>query len=218
VSERRYDRGFWQQLWTETIGEHPERVSGRSPNEHLINEAAQTVPGRALDAGCGAGTESIWLAARGWEVTAVDFSPAAIAKGRADAEATGTNAADRIHWIEADLATWIPPSRQYDLVFSLYVHIAVPVPEMVRRLASAVKPGGTLLMVGHRPVDPATGAPTAAAGQMQVSVTEAAAALAGDRWQLRIAEDRPRRVAGSGVDAVISARRQIDAIPGLADP
>jgi len=48
---------------------------------------------------------------------------------------------------------------------------------MVQRLASGVAPGRTLFMVGHRPIDPATGKPTAAASQVQVSVESAVAAL-----------------------------------------
>ena len=48
---------------------------------------------------------------------------------------------------------------------------------MVRRLGAGVAPGGTMLLVGHRPVDPETGAPTPAAGQVQVSVEEALASL-----------------------------------------
>jgi hypothetical protein len=77
---------------------------------------------------------------------------------------------------------------------------------MVRRMASGVAPGGTLLMVGHRPIDPATGAATPAAGQVQVSVEQALVALDPGRWEILIAEDRPRATIGSGVDAVICAR------------
>jgi hypothetical protein len=78
---------------------------------------------------------------------------------------------------------------------------------MVRRMASGVGPGGTLLMVGHRPIDPATRKPTAAAGQVQVSVESAVAALDPSAWQIVVAEERPRAVAGTGVDAVIVSRR-----------
>ena len=77
----------------------------------------------------------------------------------------------------------------------------------MRRLAAAVALGGTLLLVGHRPVDPATGAPTPAAGQVQVSVDTALAALDPGRWEIVVAEDRPRAAAGTGVDAVVRARR-----------
>ena len=104
-----------------------------------------------------------------------------------------------------DLATWTPPPERYDLVACLYVHVAGPVPEMVRRLAAGVAPGGTLLLVGHRPVDPATGAPTPAAGQVQISVDTAVAALDPSRWDILVAEERPRAAVGSGVDAVVRA-------------
>ncbi|MGA9352972.1 MAG: hypothetical protein WBV46_04730 [Terriglobales bacterium] len=62
-------------------------------------------------------------------------------------------------------------------------------------------------MVGHSPINPTTGAATAAAGQVQVSVESAAAALDPSRWELIVAEERPRPVADSGVDALIRARR-----------
>jgi hypothetical protein len=63
-------------------------------------------------------------------------------------------------------------------------------------------------MVGHRPIDPATGAATAAAGQAQVSVDAALAVLGSDQWVQVVAEDRPRPRAGTGVDVVIRATRR----------
>src|SRR5947209_17790377 len=96
---------------------------------------------------------------------------------------------------------------EYDLVVCLYVHVDGSVEEMVRRMATGVTCGGPLFLVGHRPIDPATGAPTAAAGQTQVSVEEALAALDSERWRVVVADDRPRAIAGTGVDAVVRARR-----------
>jgi hypothetical protein len=113
----------------------------------------------------------------------------------------------RIVWVEGDLGAWAPEPDGFDLVACLYVHVAGSVAAMVRRLARGVAAGGTLLLVGHRPTDPATGAATAAAGQVQVSVETAVAALDPRRWEPVVAEDRPRPAAGSGVDAVIRARR-----------
>ncbi len=139
--------------------------------------------------------------------TAVDFSTAALAQGRSTAEAAGRGVAERIDWVEADLGTWKPQAEHYNLVASLYVHVAGSVEAMVRRMATAVVPGGTLFLVGHRPVDPITGAATPAAGQVQVSVEAATAALDSAHWELVVAEDRPRVAAGTGVDAVIQARR-----------
>ena len=202
-----YDRAYWEQLWEKTLREHPDKVAQRPPNAHLIAEVASLSPGRSLDAGCGHGAETLWLAAHGWEVTAVDFSASALTHARSTAEALGPDVAARIAWIEGDLAVWTPPRGHFDLVVCLYVHVAGSVDEMVRRMASGVAPGATLFMVGHRPIDPATGKPTAAASQVQVSVESAVAALDPRGWELVVAEERPRAVAGTGVDAVIRARR-----------
>jgi SAM-dependent methyltransferase len=202
-----YDRTYWEQLWAKTLREHPDKVAQRPPNAHLIAEIKSLPPGRSLDAGCGHGAETLWLAAHGWEVTAVDFSASALTHARSTAEAWGPDIAERIAWVEGDLAVWAPPRDHFDLVVCLYVHVAGSVDEMVRRMASGVAPGGTLFMVGHRPIDPATGKPTAAASQVQVSVESAVAGLDPSRWELVVAEERPHAVAGTGVDAVIRARR-----------
>jgi SAM-dependent methyltransferase len=201
-----YDQAFWEQLWSKTLREQASKVAQRQPNAHLVGEVASLRPGRALDAGCGHGVDALWLAARGWQVTAVDFSTSALAHGRAMADVAGLSS--RIVWVEGDLANWSAPPAEFDLVLSLYVHVAGSVEEMVRRMAHGVAAGGTLFMVGHRPTDPATGALTAAAGQVQVSVESAVAALDPGRWELLVAEERRRPVAGTGVDAVIRARRR----------
>ena len=188
--------------------EHGDRVAERPPSAHLTSAAGYLPPGRALDAGCGHGSDTLWLAARGWRVTAVDFAATALAFARSTAEAMGEEVAERIDWVEGDLASWAPQRESLDLVVCLYVHVAGSVAEMVGRMASGVAPGGTLLLVGHRPVDPETGAATAASGQVQVSVEAALAALDPGEWEIVAAEDRPRPRAGTGVDAVISARRR----------
>lgn len=202
-----YDRSFWEERWSEVLGDHGDRVAGRPPNQWLVGEVANLNPGFALDAGCGHGSDTLWLAARGWHVTAVDFSPTALAHARSTAETVGGDVDERIDWVEGDLAVWTPEPAHYDLVLSLYVHVVDSVEAMVRRLAAGVARGGTLLMVGHQPIDPTTGMETAAAGQLQVSVEAGTAALDPTGWTVLIAEDRPRSVAGTGVDAVIRARR-----------
>lgn len=202
-----YDRDFWEQLWTRTLRQRAGGVARRPPNAHLTREVSGLKPGRALDAGCGHGSDALWLAARGWQVTAVDFSAAALAHARSTAEGAGAGVAGRVDWVEADLASWTPQPGQFDLVVCLYVHVAGSVQEMVRRIGAGVAPGGTLLLVGHRPIDPATGAATPAAGQQQVSVQATVAAIDPDQWNVVVAEDRPRAAAGTGVDAVIRAWR-----------
>jgi 2-polyprenyl-3-methyl-5-hydroxy-6-metoxy-1,4-benzoquinol methylase len=149
-----YDRDFWERRWSQALREHGDGVAQRPPNVHLTAEIGDLRPGRALDAGCGHGSDTLWLAARGWQVTAVDFAATALAHARSMAEAMGSDVAERADWVEADLATWTPERDEYDLVVCLYVHVAGSVAEMVQRMATGVARGGTLFLVGHRPIDP----------------------------------------------------------------
>lgn len=203
-----HDRDFWEARWARAMREHPDAIVSRPPSPRLTSAVADLPPGEALDAGAGHGSEAIWLAARGWRVTAVDFSTVALDLARARATRLGADVTERVEWVQGDLGAWSPEPGRYDLVSCLYVHVAGSVVELVRRLAGGVAPGGTLLLVGHRPVDPATGAATAAAGQVQVSVEEALAALAGPDWEVEVAEEQRREAAASGVDAVVRARRR----------
>ena len=202
-----FDQNSWERRWAQALRESPEKVASRPPNALLLAEIGDMQPGFALDAGCGHGSEAIWLAASGWHVTAVDFSATALDFGRSTAHAAGADVAERIEWVEGDLGTWTPQAGRYDLVSCLYVHVAGSVVERVRRLGTGVAPGGTLLLVGHRPIDPATGAPTPSSGQVQVSVDEAVEALDPHEWDIAVAEERPRTAVGTGVDAVVRAVR-----------
>ncbi len=118
----------------------------RSPvNEGLVEVASAMAPGKALDLGCGEGQNAIWLAQRGWIVTAVDMSPSAISGAREQAAAAGVDRT--IVFDMADIADWSPASR-YDLVFCTF---ALPARGMGRSrmldmAAAAVAPGGTILL------------------------------------------------------------------------
>jgi len=154
----KFDRSDWEARWSRALREHADQVAHRPPNAHLRAEVGNLRPGSALDAGCGHGADALWLAARGWQVTAVDFSATALAHARSTAAAVGADVAGRIDWVEGDLTTWTPQPGRYDLVACLYVQVAGSIEEMVCRMAAGVAPGGTLFLVGHRPTDPATGA------------------------------------------------------------
>lgn len=208
MTDETFDRDSWERRWAQILRESPEKLASRRPNPHLLAEIGDLRPGLALDAGCGHGSEAIWLATSGWRVTAIDFSATALDYGRTAARAAGADVAERIEWVEGDLGSWTPPPRRFDLVSCLYLHVAGSVIEMVGRLGTGVAPGGTLLLVGHRPTDPATGTPTPAAGQVQVSVDEAVQALDSDEWEIVVAEERPRTAVGTGVDAVVRAVRR----------
>jgi 2-polyprenyl-3-methyl-5-hydroxy-6-metoxy-1,4-benzoquinol methylase len=83
-----FDRESWERRWEQAL-QHPERVASRPPNAHLLAAANDLTPGLALDAGCGHGAEAMWLAAAGWQVTAVDFSVTALEHAKATAQAVG---------------------------------------------------------------------------------------------------------------------------------
>lgn len=121
--------------------------SGR-PDRQLVVEAAELPPGTALDAGCGEGADALGLGERGWLVTAVDLSLVALDRATAVGRARGS--ADRIEWRHEDLDVWPPPEARFDLVSAHYLHATwSDRPGMFSRLATAVAPGGTLLVVGH---------------------------------------------------------------------
>jgi SAM-dependent methyltransferase len=134
---------YWDEIWR---GDRAVAMASSRTNPHLIHEVSELAPGTALDAGCGAGAEAIWLAAHGWQVTGADTAPAALAFA-AERAVTG-GVAGRVKWLHADLAAW-EPEAQYDLVTTFYAHPAMPQLAFYDRLASWVAPQGTLLIVGH---------------------------------------------------------------------
>ncbi|HEY6744729.1 MAG TPA: class I SAM-dependent methyltransferase [Mycobacteriales bacterium] len=221
---------FEQAPWEERYRGTTAVWSGR-PNHWLVAEAAGLRPGTALDAGSGEGGDSLWLAGRGWQVTAVDFAGAALERGARAAEAAGL--ADRVDWVRADLRTWTPPGS-YDLVSVQFLHPAAEARKAVLgRLAGAVAPGGTLLVVGHdigEGAGPGAGhghdaGPGAGHGGgaehgghapgVYPSAAELAADLEPAAWEIVAAEQRQRPATGHEAehgtilsDAVLVARRR----------
>jgi SAM-dependent methyltransferase len=111
-----------------------------------VEEVEDLRPGRALDLGCGEGRNAVWLAQRGWRVTAVDFSEIALARARRLASSRSA----AVEWVVADLRAYEPPAGAFDLVLYLYVHLPAPARRLVlRRAAAALAPGGALLVLGH---------------------------------------------------------------------
>ena len=125
-------------------------VWGAEPNRWVAQETSDLRPGRALDLAAGEGRNALWLASRGWRVTAVDFSGAALDRGRRLAAAQPAEVADRLTWVHADVGTHQPAPGSFDLVVVAYLHLpAAQRRAALRHAAQALAPGGTLLVVGH---------------------------------------------------------------------
>jgi thioredoxin reductase/SAM-dependent methyltransferase len=204
---------FDEAAWEERYRAKPAIWSGR-PNPQLVAEAAGLTPGRALDVGSGEGADAIWLAERGWQVTAVDISTTALQRAAEHATAAGPHIADRIDWLHADLREKPPAEGTYDLVSAQFMHLPSDArSELFARLAAAVAPGGTLLIVGHHPADLRTTAHRMHFPDMMYTAEEIAAGLDSGIWEIVTAETRERATAdpdGHHVtihDAVLLARR-----------
>jgi SAM-dependent methyltransferase len=202
-----FNEAYWEERYRSAA-----TVWSGEPNRQLVAEAGDLPPGTALDAGSGEGADAVWLARRGWWVTAVDFAVTALERGARAAANAGVG--DRIEWVRADLRSWTPPER-YDLVSAQFFHLAPPERDVVfATLADAVAPGGRLLLVGHDVSDLESGAHRPHAPERFFSATEVATSLDPGAWDVVTAATRRRPAldheAEHGVtvaDTVLVARR-----------
>ena len=191
-----FDKDYWDRHWEQGSG--PEATEARTANPYLIRETSDLVPGTALDAGCGEGAEAIWLASRGWHVTAADIAAEALA--RAASRAAQTPASGLVRWVRADLVTWAPGTR-FDLVTTNYAHPAMPQLAFYQRIAEWVAPGGTLLIVGHLHTGELAGHEHHPPAHASVTAADVTAVLDGATWEIVTADEHSR-------DAVVRAIRR----------
>jgi SAM-dependent methyltransferase len=208
--DHEFDQAYWEQHWRQDRADGPGSMGSNPPNPYLAGEVEGLVPGTALDAGCGAGAEAIWLASRGWQVTAADISTEALARAASRASASGSP--ERVEWVQADLGVWVP-GRQFDLVTTHYAHPAIPQLEFYLRIAEWVAPGGTLLIVGHLHTGGAAGGAHGHEPPDEASATAASvtARLDAAEWEVVTAEERQRTLAGHETilsDVVVRATRR----------
>jgi SAM-dependent methyltransferase len=194
--------------WDRRYGER-ERLWSGAPNGALVAEVAGLAPGRALDVGCGEGADAVWLAAGGWDVTAVEVSGVALER----AVGHGRDAGVAVRWVHAGLVEAALPPRSFDLVSAQYPALRRTADAAAERaLLAAVAPGGVLLVVHHAGMDthPVRDDGFDPADFVWPSMI---AALLDDDWKVEVNEQRPRVVPDGGAgahhvdDLVLRARR-----------
>lgn len=185
-----------------------ELVWGTPPNRWVERELAELPPARALDLACGEGRNARWLAARGWQVRALDFSAVALDKGRAfEARQTPST---RVDWVHADATTYRAAER-VDLALLCYLHLPrVQWRAALSRAVGALGPGGTLLVIGHDTTNIAEGV----GGPQDPAVLFTAADVVADLVDTDLVIDRAeavhRPVDGANrlaIDALVRAHR-----------
>lgn len=207
-----FDKDYWERHWRKAAGHSP---ADRLPvNPYLPAETASLAVGTALDAGCGTGTEALWLAEQGWQVTGTDISAAALSQARSQAVSAGLGG--RLEWVQADLSQW-EPERTSDLVVTSYAHPDSGQLTFYQRIASWVAPGGSVLIVGHRHSGHRhtghrhTG--HSHPDEATASLASVTALFADDQWQVEASYEQVRTV-GAGAratqlhDVVVRARRR----------
>lgn len=190
-----------------------ELVWSAGPNRWVEEVAADLPPGRALDLAAGEGRNALWLAERGWTVTAVDFSAAGLARARSLAERRLGERADRVQLVEADLREYTPARHGADLVIVAYLQVDERLRrDALRAAADAVAPGGLLLVVAHDSDNLAHGFGGPPNPAVLYTAQDAASDIEGRGLQVLRAEPRTRDVstdAGprTAIDAFLLARR-----------
>ena len=131
-SGTRRDAAHWDARYADEARPWP-----AEPSRTVTAAVSGLAAGRALDLATGTGRHALWLAASGWQVTAVDFSAVGVAQGQARSH--------EVEWVVADIRTW-QPAATYDLVLVAYFQLGV---QGLQRAGRWVCPGGCLVVVGH---------------------------------------------------------------------
>lgn len=125
--------------------------TGVSPPE-LLDFIAQHPPGRALDLGCGTGTNALTLARAGWQVTGVDFIPRAIRAAKRKAQSAGL----QVEFLVADVTRLPPFPSPFDLVLDIgcFHSLGERKRDYLSRLETLLAASGVWLMYGFFASDP----------------------------------------------------------------
>lgn len=121
---------------------------GTRPNDFLRENVDRLPPGRLLCLAEGEGRNAVWLAQRGYDVTAVDLS----ARGLEKARRLAAERRVRITTVQADLATFHIRAGEWKGIVSIFAHVPSPVRRRVHAsVVSGLAPGGVFLLEAYRP-------------------------------------------------------------------
>jgi SAM-dependent methyltransferase len=128
----------------------PDYVFGKEPN-YFLAACKPLLPkrGTALAVADGEGRNGVWLAEQGLDVTSIDFSPAAQAKGVALARERGV----KVTFVQTDVHAWHYPDAAFDLVAEIFTQFSSPAERALKwaGMRRALKPGGLLILQGYTP-------------------------------------------------------------------
>lgn len=128
----------------------PDYIFGKEPNYFLAScKSLLPKSGTALAVADGEGRNGVWLAEQGLDVTSIDFSPAAQAKGVALARERGV----KVKFGQADVHAWPYPDAAFDLVVEIFTQFSTPAERVLKwaGMRRALKPGGLLILQGYTP-------------------------------------------------------------------
>lgn len=183
-----------------------------SANQFVADELAGLTPGGALDIAAGEGRNTLWLAERGWRVTAVDFSQVGLDKGRALAEQHGLV----VEWVCADALTYDAGPVAFDLALLSYLQLTADERRTAVRAAFAsLRPGGTFFLVAHDSTNLTEGTGGPSDPSVLFTAEEVLGDLDGERFEVQRAERVPRVVQPDEAHRGEPARTAYDALVRL---
>lgn len=118
------------------------------------HEATGRLPGRALDLGCGTGTTSLYLAARGWDVTGIDFAPNAIRRAKRKAARASLAGQVAFHTADVTRLDFLPDDLAAGLAVDIGCLHALDEPRRTAYAAHLVRltcPGAAYLLYAFQP-------------------------------------------------------------------
>lgn len=174
-----------------------EMVWSAGPNQFVEAEVSGLAPGRALDLAAGEGRNAIWLAERGWQVTAVDFSLVGLDKGRQVLARHPRGRDLHVEWVQADVLEYDAGPVGHDLVLVAYLQLPTDeIHQACRRAFAALAVGGTFLLVAHDSTNLTEGTGGPQDPDLLYTAEDVLAALDGERFEVVRAERVERRVPG----------------------